>query len=67
MASFNFISTMPGGDTTFTFGFWVYIANGSGGFNNHLANPRSWRHLLRYPAATSIILPMISVRSNFPT
>ncbi|RLN00555.1 hypothetical protein C2845_PM06G25080 [Panicum miliaceum] len=26
--------------TTFTFGSWICIANGSGGFNNSLANPR---------------------------
>jgi hypothetical protein len=40
MASFNFTSAVPDEGTTFTFSSWVCIANGSGGFNNHLANPR---------------------------
>jgi hypothetical protein len=26
--------------TTFIFGFWICIANGSGGFNSHLADTR---------------------------
>jgi hypothetical protein len=39
MASFNFTSAMPDEGTTFTFSSCVCIANGSGGFNNHLANP----------------------------
>ena len=39
MATFAF-STMafPQG-ATFVFGLWVCIANGSGGFDSHLANP----------------------------
>jgi hypothetical protein len=32
---------VPDEGTTFTFGSWVCIANGSGGFNNHLANPKN--------------------------
>jgi hypothetical protein len=31
---------VPDEGTTFTFGSWVCIANGSGGFNNNLANPK---------------------------
>jgi hypothetical protein len=40
MAFFNFTSAVPDEGTTFTFGSWVCIANGLGGFNNHLANPK---------------------------
>jgi hypothetical protein len=40
MASFSFISVVPNKGTTFTFGSWVYNANGSSGFNNHLGNPK---------------------------
>jgi hypothetical protein len=57
MLSFNFTNATPDEGIMFTFS--------SGGFNNHLANPRSRRHLLRHPAATSPILPMISAGSNF--
>ena len=39
MATFTFdIMTIDRG-TTFVFGSWVYIANGSGGFDSHLNNP----------------------------
>ena len=31
---------MPDRGTTFFFGSWVCIANGSGGFDSHLANSR---------------------------
>jgi hypothetical protein len=40
MAFFNFTSAVPNEGTTFTFSSWVCIGNGSGGFNNHLANPK---------------------------
>jgi hypothetical protein len=40
MASFNFTSVVPDEGTTFTFGSWVCIANGSSGFKNHLANSK---------------------------
>jgi hypothetical protein len=40
MASFNFTSTMLDEGTTFVLGSLIYIANGSGGFNNHLANTK---------------------------
>jgi hypothetical protein len=44
MGSFNFTSAVPDvgsfNFTTFTFGSWVCTTNGSGGFNNHLANPK---------------------------
>jgi hypothetical protein len=32
MASFNFTSAVLDEGTTFTFGSWIFIANGSGGF-----------------------------------
>jgi hypothetical protein len=37
MASFDFTSSMLDEGTTIIFGFWIRIANGSGGFNSHLA------------------------------
>jgi hypothetical protein len=40
MASFNFTSAMLDRGTTFIFGSWICVANGSGGFNSHLANSR---------------------------
>jgi hypothetical protein len=40
MASFNFTSTVPDEGTTFIFGSWICDANGSGGFNSHLADSR---------------------------
>jgi len=41
MASFSFdLPTIDAG-TTFIFGSWVCIANGSGGFDSHLANTMS--------------------------
>ena len=40
MPSCNFSYVVPDEGTTFVFGPWVCIANGSGGFNRHLANPR---------------------------
>jgi hypothetical protein len=38
MASFNFTSTMLDEGTAFIIGSWICIANGSGGFNSHLAD-----------------------------
>jgi hypothetical protein len=40
MASFNFTSAMLDEGTTFIFGFWICVANGSGGFNSHLDDSR---------------------------
>jgi hypothetical protein len=40
MSSFNLTSAELDEGTTFTFGSWVCIANSSGAFNNHLANPK---------------------------
>jgi hypothetical protein len=40
MVSFNFTSTMLDEGTTFIFGSWVCIANGSGGYNSRLANTK---------------------------
>jgi hypothetical protein len=40
MAPFSFTSTMLDEGTTFVFGSRICIANGSGGFNGHLADSR---------------------------
>src|SRR6185503_10541504 len=40
MATFAFNSMALDQDTTFVFGSWVCVANGSGGFDSHLNNPR---------------------------
>jgi hypothetical protein len=40
IASFSFICTMLDEGTTFIFGSWICVANGSGGFNSHLADSR---------------------------
>jgi hypothetical protein len=40
MASFDFTSDVLDGGTTFVFGSWVYIANGSGGYNSRLADTK---------------------------
>jgi hypothetical protein len=40
MASLSFTSTMLDEGTTFVFGFWTCVANGLGGFNNHLVDSR---------------------------
>ena len=41
MASFEFSFPAINVGTTFVFGTWVCIANGSGGFSSHLINPAS--------------------------
>jgi hypothetical protein len=46
MASFNFTSGMLNEGTIFIFSSWIYVANGLGGFNSHLANSKE-------PEATS--------------
>ena len=43
MASFSFGFPAIGAGTTFVFGSWVCIANGSGGFSSHLINPTSMK------------------------
>jgi hypothetical protein len=40
MASFNFTSVVLDKGTTFIFSSWICVANGSGGFNSHLANSK---------------------------
>jgi hypothetical protein len=40
MASFNFSSVVLDEGTTFIFGSWICVTNGSGGFNSHLANSK---------------------------
>jgi len=39
MATFAFDIMMIDRGTTFVFGSWVCVANGSGGFDSHLTNP----------------------------
>ena len=39
MATFAFSTIALPQGATFVFGSWVCIANGSGGFDSHLANP----------------------------
>ena len=38
MATFAFSTMTPPRGTTFIFGSWVCVANGSGGFDSHLVN-----------------------------
>ena len=38
MATFAFCTISPPQGATFIFGSWVYVANGSGGFDSHLTN-----------------------------
>jgi hypothetical protein len=40
MASFDFTNAVLDEGTTFIFGTWVCIANGSSGFNSHLVDTR---------------------------
>ena len=40
MATFAFNTMALARGTTFVFGSWVCVANGSGGFDSHLSNPR---------------------------
>ena len=40
MASFDLINAVPEQGTTFMIGSWVYVANGLGGYDSHLANPK---------------------------
>jgi hypothetical protein len=40
ISSFNFTSVVLDEGTTFTFGSWICVPNGSDGFNSHLANSR---------------------------
>jgi hypothetical protein len=39
MATFAFNTMAFSQGATFVFGSWVCVANGSGGFDSHLANP----------------------------
>ena len=43
MASFGFSFLAIDAGTTFIFGSWIGIADGSGGFSSHLINPTSAR------------------------
>jgi hypothetical protein len=40
MSSFNFTGAMLDEGATITFGSWIFIANGSSGFNSHLADTK---------------------------
>jgi hypothetical protein len=54
MAYFDFTSAMLDQGTTFIFGSWICIANGSGGFNNHLAKTSKLEALQQPDAAISM-------------
>jgi hypothetical protein len=43
MATFAFNAMTLDQGTTFVFGSWVFVANGSGGFTSHLTNLESRR------------------------
>ena len=64
MASFDFSSPAIDAGTTFIFGSWVCIADGSGGFSSHLINPTSARtprqEQLGEIASAEILLPGIA-------
>ena len=64
MASFEFNFPAIDAGTTFVFGSWVCIANGSGGFSNHLINPASTETLRREQVSkitsVEILLPEIA-------
>ena len=63
MASFDFGFPAIDAGTTFVFGSWVCIANGSGGFSSHLINPASMkaprREQLGEITSVEILLPEI--------
>ena len=62
----SFVSSFPVIDagTTFVFGSWVCIANGSGGFSSHLIDPASTetpqREQLGKITSAKILLPRIA-------
>ena len=64
MASFEFSFPAIDAGTTFVFGSWVYIANGSGGFSSHLIDPGSTetprREQLGEITSAEILLPGIA-------
>ena len=64
MASFEFSFLAIDAGTTFVFGSWVCIANGSGGFSSHLINPASTetprREQLGEITSAEILLPGIA-------
>ena len=64
MASFDFSFPAINAGTTFVFGSWVYIANGSGRFSCHLIDPMSTetprREQLGKIVSTKILLPGIA-------
>ena len=64
MASFEFGFPAIDAGTTFVFGSWVYIANGSGGFSSHLIDPGSTetprREQLGEITSAEILLPGIA-------
>ena len=39
MASSNDDNIVPPNGTTFFIGFWVFVADGSGGFDSHMIDP----------------------------
>ena len=64
MASFDFSFPAINVGTTFIFGLWVCIVDGSGGFSSHQIDPASTKTLrqeqLGETASTEILLPEIA-------
>ena len=64
MASFGFSFPAIDAGTTFIFGSWVCIANGSGGFSTHLIDPANMktprREQLGEVTPAEILLPGIA-------
>ena len=64
MASFDFSFPAIEAGTTFVFGSWACIADGSGGFSSHLINPARTKMLqqeqLGETASVEILLPEIA-------
>jgi hypothetical protein len=64
MAFFEFSFPAIDAGTTFVFGSWVCIANGSGGFSSHLIDPASTetsrREQLGEITSAEILLPGIA-------
>jgi hypothetical protein len=62
MASFDFTNAVLNEGTIFIFGSWIYITNGSGGFNSHLANSRELEIPVELNATISMSSSTISMR-----
>ena len=64
MASFDFISVALNESTTFVFGSWICITNGSDGLNSYLANSRGAE---ASAASTTALKSIYSTKSRSPS